>query len=63
MRLIAEPGNVAAIGFAMGYGSPSQFSLEYLRMFGTPSSRDALASFERAALPTLERQPKVASAR
>jgi AraC-like DNA-binding protein len=63
VRLIAEPGNVAGIGFAVGYDSPSQFSREYRRMFGAPPSRDALALRKRAALPTLERQRKVASAR
>jgi AraC-like DNA-binding protein len=63
VRLIAEPGNVAGIGYAVGYDSPSQFSREYRRMFGAPPSRDALALRERAAVPTLERQRKVASAR
>jgi AraC-like DNA-binding protein len=53
VRLIAEPGNVAGIGFAVGYDSPSQFSREYRRLFGAPPSRDALALRERAALPTL----------
>jgi transcriptional regulator GlxA family with amidase domain len=52
-RLIAEPGNVAGIGYAVGYDSPSQFSREYRRMFGAPPSRDPLALRERAALPTL----------
>jgi AraC-like DNA-binding protein len=41
-RLLAEPGDVAGIGFAVGYDSPSQFSREYRRMFGVPPSRDAL---------------------
>jgi AraC-like DNA-binding protein len=63
IRLIAEPGNVAGIGFEVGYDSPSQFSREYRRMFGAPPSRDALALRERAALATLERQRNVASAR
>jgi AraC-like DNA-binding protein len=63
VRLIAEPGNVAGIGFAVGYDSPSQFSREYRRMFGAPPSRDPLARRERAALLTLERQLKGASAR
>jgi AraC-like DNA-binding protein len=40
-RLIAEPGDVAGAGFAVGYDSPSQFSREYRRMFGVPPSRDA----------------------
>jgi AraC-like DNA-binding protein len=42
-RLLAGPGDVAGTGFAVGYGSPSQFSREYRRMFGTPPSRDTLA--------------------
>jgi AraC-like DNA-binding protein len=41
-RLLAEPGDIAGAGFAVGYDSPSQFSREYRRMFGTPPSRDAL---------------------
>ncbi|HEY2267958.1 MAG TPA: AraC family transcriptional regulator [Streptosporangiaceae bacterium] len=42
-RLLARPGDVAGTGFAVGYGSPSQFSREYRRMFGAPPSRAALA--------------------
>jgi transcriptional regulator GlxA family with amidase domain len=42
-RLLAEPGDVASVGFAVGYDSPSQFSREYRRMFGVPPSRDARA--------------------
>jgi transcriptional regulator GlxA family with amidase domain len=63
LRLIAEPGNVAGIGFSVGYESPSQFSREYRRMFGAPPSRDALALREKAALLTLERHRTVARAR
>ena len=48
-RLIAEPGDVAGAGFAVGYDSPSQFSREYRRMFGVPPSRDA----RRAARPMI----------
>ena len=48
-RLLAEPGDVAAVGFAVGYDSPSQFSREYRRMFGVPPSHDALALRETAA--------------
>jgi AraC-like DNA-binding protein len=40
-RLLAEAGNVAAVGFAVGYESPSQFTREYHRQFGTPPGRDA----------------------
>jgi AraC-like DNA-binding protein len=50
-RLLAEPGDVAGVGFAVGYDSPSQFSREYRRMFGVPPSRDALVLREAAVLP------------
>jgi AraC-like DNA-binding protein len=40
-RLLANPGDVAAVGFAVGYDSPSQFSREYRRLFGAPPGRDA----------------------
>jgi AraC-like DNA-binding protein len=50
-RLLAEPGDVTGVGFAVGYDSPSQFSREYRRMFGVPPSRDALALREAAVLP------------
>jgi AraC-like DNA-binding protein len=50
-RLLAEPGDVAGIGFAVGYDSPAQFSREYRRMFGVPPSRDAPALREAAVLP------------
>ncbi|MFD6926242.1 AraC family transcriptional regulator N-terminal domain-containing protein [Streptomyces sp. NPDC059944] len=39
MRLVAGHHDVAEIGFAVGYSSPSQFSREYRRMFGAPPSR------------------------
>jgi transcriptional regulator GlxA family with amidase domain len=50
-RLLAEPGDVAGAGFAVGYDSASQFSREYRRMFGVPPSRDALALRKAAVLP------------
>jgi AraC-like DNA-binding protein len=40
-RLIAEVEDVAAVGFSVGYDSPSQFSREYSRLFGTSPGRDA----------------------
>jgi transcriptional regulator GlxA family with amidase domain len=40
-RLLAEPGDVAAVGFAVGYESASQFSREYRRLFGLPPGRHA----------------------
>jgi AraC-like DNA-binding protein len=42
-HLLADPGDVAAAGYAVGYRSPSQFSREYSRMFGVPPSRHAAA--------------------
>ncbi len=52
-RLLAEPGNVTGVGFAVGYDSPSQFSREYRRMFGVPPSRDARALRGAAVLTSI----------
>jgi AraC-like DNA-binding protein len=42
-RLMTEDGETAeGSAFTVGYNSPSQFSREYSRMFGTPPLRDAL---------------------
>lgn len=40
-RLLASPVDVAAVGHAVGYDSPSQFSREYKRAYGAPPGRDA----------------------
>jgi AraC-like DNA-binding protein len=40
-RLISDFQDVAAVGQAVGYDSPSQFSREYRRLFGAPPGRDA----------------------
>lgn len=42
LRLLRNPHDVAAVGYAVGYGSASQFSREYRREFGVPPSEDAL---------------------
>ena len=39
--MVAEAANVETAAFAVGYESPSQFSREYSRMFGTPPKRYA----------------------
>ena len=39
-RLMSAREDVAEVGFAVGYDSPSQFSREYRRMFGKPPGRD-----------------------
>jgi AraC-like DNA-binding protein len=39
--LAAQAVNVADVGYQVGYESPSQFSREYRRTFGTPPGRDA----------------------
>jgi AraC-like DNA-binding protein len=41
IQLISRPDDVAAVGYAVGYDSPSQFSREYRRMFGAPPGQDA----------------------
>lgn len=40
-RLQSSSNDVATVGFEVGYGSPSQFSREYRRMFGVPPGRDS----------------------
>jgi AraC-like DNA-binding protein len=40
-RLLADAGDVAGVGFAVGYESASQFNREYRRMFGLPPGQDA----------------------
>ena len=40
-RLLISPHDVAAVAFAVGYASASQFSREYAREFGAPPMRDA----------------------
>jgi AraC-like DNA-binding protein len=52
-RLLAEPGDVTGVGFAVGYDSPSQFSREYRRMFGAPPSRDQRALRDAAVLSSI----------
>jgi AraC-like DNA-binding protein len=39
--LVSGKGTAANVAHAVGYESPSQFSREYARLFGTPPSRDA----------------------
>ncbi|MBS7457281.1 AraC family transcriptional regulator [Coralloluteibacterium stylophorae] len=39
--MLAEAMDAASAGFAVGYGSPSQFSRDYARVFGSPPARDA----------------------
>ncbi|MDR7270490.1 AraC-like DNA-binding protein [Pelomonas saccharophila] len=47
-RVMADAGDVAAIGYSVGYDSPSQFSREYSRLFGAPPGRDKLRLGQRA---------------
>ena len=39
-RLLSDGRDVAGVGYAVGYDSPSQFSREYSRQFGRPPGRD-----------------------
>jgi AraC-like DNA-binding protein len=34
--MVSKNADAASAGYAVGYGSASQFSREYRRMFGTP---------------------------
>ena len=40
-RLLARADDVATVGHAVGYDSPSQFSREYKRAYGAPPGQDA----------------------
>jgi AraC-like DNA-binding protein len=42
IELMTSPHDVAAVGYSVGYDSPSQFSREYRRMFGVPPGQDAM---------------------
>jgi AraC-like DNA-binding protein len=57
-RLLTDPSDVAGVGFAVGYESPSQFSREYRRMFGVPPSQDVVALSEAASRTSLLAQAK-----
>jgi AraC-like DNA-binding protein len=52
-RLLAQPGDITGVGFAVGYDSPSQFSREYRRMFGVPPSHDARALRDAAVASSI----------
>ena len=41
LRLLSQQEDVAAVGFSVGYNSPSQFSREYSRFYGIAPGRDA----------------------
>lgn len=40
--MVAEAVDAAGAGYRVGYESPSQFSRDYVRMYGLPPARDAL---------------------
>lgn len=48
IRLLSRAQDVAAIGFSVGYNSPSQFSREYRRVYGVPPGQDAARMREEA---------------
>lgn len=55
LQLATTPNDVTGIAYRVGYDSPSQFSREYRRQFGTAPSQDALRLREMslAMAPTL----------
>ncbi|TCC26179.1 AraC family transcriptional regulator [Kribbella sindirgiensis] len=48
LRVVGLGEDVTSAGYAVGYDSPSQFSREYRREFGTPPSRDRAGSGKSA---------------
>ncbi|WP_327238651.1 AraC family transcriptional regulator [Streptomyces sp. NBC_01317] len=40
LLLAGRPSDISGVGLRVGYDSPSQFSREYRRLFGTPPSED-----------------------
>jgi AraC-like DNA-binding protein len=52
-RLAANPKDIAAVSFAVGYHSPSQFSREYRRLFGATPGEDAFRLQSLSALDEL----------
>jgi AraC-like DNA-binding protein len=50
LMLMAGGGDVASIGYRVGYESASQFSREYRRRFGVPPGRDAARLRTRSAI-------------
>jgi AraC-like DNA-binding protein len=55
-RLLAGAEDVATIGHAVGYDSPSQFSREYKRAYGAPPGRDARLLRASTGAPAPERR-------
>ncbi|MFJ2648988.1 AraC family transcriptional regulator N-terminal domain-containing protein [Streptomyces sp. NPDC087420] len=55
LLLAGRPSDVSGVGLRVGYDSPSQFSREYRRLFGTPPSKDTTlrdpSAEHAAALP------------
>jgi AraC-like DNA-binding protein len=50
--MLGEASDAQAAGYRVGYESPSQFSREYARLFGTPPARDAARLRAAGPLPT-----------
>lgn len=49
-RLLSNGQSVEAVGFSVGYESPSQFSREYKRFFGLPPTQDVRSRRQRTSL-------------
>jgi AraC-like DNA-binding protein len=64
-RLAAGPSNIASVGYAVGYDSPSQFSREYHRMYGVPPghTQPAPEPRRRPAEPFSATRPSAAAGR
>lgn len=51
LQLLAHPGDIAAAAYAVGYESPSQFSREYRRQFGSSPRQDVASLREKIIEP------------
>ncbi|MEU7767800.1 AraC family transcriptional regulator [Nocardia sp. NPDC049190] len=53
LLLATRSADVAGVGYAVGYDSPSQFSREYRRQFGSPPSQDILRLHAEPKVPQM----------
>ena len=51
-RLLTQDVDAARVSFDVGYQSPTQFSREYRRLFGSPPARDTRRVRQASALPS-----------
>jgi AraC-like DNA-binding protein len=60
--MLNEHLDAASAAFRVGYESPSQFSREYSRLFGSPPRRDVDTLLQRHAAPAAQAAPQRSAA-